>query len=114
MDEKTSLERAKAFDLEKLDEAALRLSQMGAVELGNAVISAAVLIADQRDDLMVLTKPQTNDGDLKRLFGLANRLDTVRVFEGAMRYPTDEDKADALAIRRAADHVKVAMARLPA
>lgn len=47
----TTMQRAKAFDLDMMDEAALRLSHMGAVELGNQVMSASVLIADLRDEL---------------------------------------------------------------
>lgn len=54
-----ALARLKSTDAELLDEAALRLSEMGAVELGNAVVSATVSITEARDAMLAAAPPPT-------------------------------------------------------
>lgn len=54
---------------------------------------------------------QTNWDDLSRIYGIANRFDTVCIRGGKMWYPNEEDKANALALRKAADDIKVLLSR---
>jgi len=62
-----ALARLQATDAALLDEAALRLSDMGAVDLGNAVVAATVSITEARDAMLsaVPAPPEGEDAQHK-------------------------------------------------